>query len=51
MKAISIEDEMDKFKSHLAKMSILNSQLNPNQLSEIHLQLKKLKMETTESII
>ena len=28
MKAISIEDEMDKFKSHLAKMSILNSQLN-----------------------
>ena len=40
MKAISIEDEMDKFKSHLAKMSILNSQLNPNQLSEIHLQLK-----------
>lgn len=39
-KTISIEDEMDKFKSHLAKMSILNSQLNPNQLSEIHLQLK-----------
>ncbi|RLP63430.1 stress response protein NST1 [Candida albicans Ca529L] len=40
MKAISIEDEMDKFKSHLAKMSISNSQSNPNQLSEIHLQLK-----------